>query len=93
MIHFIPMKGLFPVLFLLVISQASAADNVTEFFLNTEEYPDAADRLRDDVHNVNETLPKFKRVTSIKVRDTEFPKTTTIKIIRDRSYYENENKS
>ncbi len=69
-------------------------DKITaEFFLNTEEYPDAADRLRDDVHNVNETLPKFKRVTSIKVRDTEFPKTTTMKIIRDRSYYENENKS
>lgn len=63
-------------------------DKITaEFFLNTDEYPDCKDKLRDDVHKVNETLPKFKRVTNIKTRDTEFPKTTTMKIIRNREMY------
>ena len=36
------MKGLFPVLFLLGISQASAADNVTEFFLDTVDSGDGS---------------------------------------------------
>jgi len=59
-----------------------------EFFLNEEEYPDARDRLKDDVQRINETLPQFKRVTRRKIRDDEFPKTTTLKIVRDRSAYE-----
>ncbi len=59
-----------------------------EFFLNEEEYPDARDRLKNDVQKVNETLPQFKRVTRRKIRDEEFPKTTTLKIVRDRSAYE-----
>ncbi len=59
-----------------------------EFFLNEEEYPDARDRLKDDVQKINETLPQFKRVTRRKIRDDEFPKTTTLKIVRDRSAYE-----
>jgi long-chain acyl-CoA synthetase len=63
-------------------------DKITaEFFLNKDEYPDCEEHLRDDVHKVNETLPKFKRVTNIKTRDTEFPKTTTMKIIRNREMY------
>ncbi len=56
-----------------------------EFYLNEEEYPNARDMLKDDVQKVNETLPQFKRVTRRKIRDDEFPKTTTLKIIRDRS--------
>ena len=63
-------------------------DKITaEFFLNTEEYPDCQSHLKEDVHKVNEMLPKFKRVTNIKTRDTEFPKTTTMKIIRNREMY------
>ncbi|MBR6360570.1 MAG: AMP-binding protein [Clostridia bacterium] len=63
-------------------------DKITaEFFLNKDEYPDCEEHLRDDVHKVNENLPKFKRVTNIKTRDTEFPKTTTMKIIRNREMY------
>ncbi len=63
-------------------------DKITgEFFLNEEEYPNARDTLQADVFKMNEVLPKFKRVAVIKVRDTEFPKTTTMKIIRDREAY------
>ena len=63
-------------------------DKITgEFFLNEEEYPDARETLQADVFKMNDTLPKFKRVAVIKVRDTEFPKTTTMKIIRDREAY------
>ncbi len=59
-------------------------DKITaEFFLNEEEYPDARELLREDVHEVNSKLPNFKRVTRRKIRDTEFPKTTTLKIVRD----------
>lgn len=60
-------------------------DRITaEFFLNEEDYPDARKTIKDEVHKVNQTLPNFKRVTNIKVRDDEFPKTTTLKIIRDK---------
>ena len=63
-------------------------DKITgEFFLNEEEYPNARETLQADVFKMNDTLPKFKRVAVIKVRDTEFPKTTTMKIIRDREAY------
>ncbi len=63
-------------------------DKITaEFFLNEDEYPNARETLQADVFKVNDTLPKFKRVAVIKVRDTEFPKTTTMKIIRDREIY------
>ena len=58
-------------------------DKITgEFFLNVEDYPDARDNLDADVKKVNATMPAFKRVTKIVVRDEEFPKTTTMKIAR-----------
>ena len=58
-------------------------DKITaEFYLNEEDYPDAKEKLSDEVKRVNKLLPSFKRVTKIKVRDTEFPKTTTMKIVR-----------
>ena len=58
-------------------------DRITaEFFLNEEDYPDARDRLKDDVRKVNDSMPVFKRVTKTKIRDTEFEKTTTMKIER-----------
>ncbi len=58
-------------------------DRITaEFFLNEEEYPDARAHLKDEVGKVNDSFPSFKRVQKIKVRDTEFEKTTTLKIVR-----------
>ncbi|MCR5523159.1 MAG: AMP-binding protein [Clostridia bacterium] len=58
-------------------------DQITaEFFLNEDEYPDARDQLKARVNAVNETLPSFKRITRTKIRDTEFEKTTTLKIVR-----------
>lgn len=53
-----------------------------EFFLDTVEYPDAKERLKKDVRAVNMQLPTYKQVTKTKLRDTEFPKTTTLKIKR-----------
>ena len=60
-------------------------DKITaEFYLNEEEYPGCRDRLKEDVAKINDKLPAFKRVQKRKIRDTEFPKTTTLKIVRDR---------
>ena len=54
-----------------------------EFFLDTENTPDAPQRLRGDVDALNRKMPLYKQISSIKTRDTEFPKTTTLKIIRN----------
>ncbi|MBQ6022759.1 MAG: long-chain fatty acid--CoA ligase, partial [Clostridia bacterium] len=54
-----------------------------EFYLDEDKYPDAKERLREEVLRVNSTMAEFKRVSVIKTRDTEFPKTTTLKIIRN----------
>ena len=56
---------------------------VAEFFLNTADYPDAAEKLRGDVDAINRKMPLYKQIARIKTRDTEFPKTTTLKIIRN----------
>lgn len=53
-----------------------------EFYLDTMETPDARDRLKKDVRAINMQLPAYKQVTRTKIRDTEFPKTTTLKIKR-----------
>lgn len=55
-----------------------------EFFLDTEKYPDAEKTLKADVAKVNKLLADYKQVNHIKIRDTEFPKTTTLKIIRNK---------
>ena len=62
-----------------------AEDNriTAEFFLNTADYPDAAQQLHADVDALNRKLPMFKQIGRIKIRDEEFPKTTTLKIIRN----------
>ena len=61
-----------------------AEDNkiVGEFFLNEEDYPDARERLKGDVDAFNRKMPSFKNINKIKIRDEEFPKTTTLKIAR-----------
>ncbi len=53
-----------------------------EMFLNEEDYPDARDKIDADIKAVNAEMPAFKRITKITIRDTEFPKTTTMKIAR-----------
>jgi len=55
---------------------------VAEFYLNEEDYPDARQKLNIDVHDLNRSLPMSKHIGKIKVREIEFPKTTTLKIKR-----------
>ena len=55
---------------------------VAEFFLNEEDYPDARKLINDEVNEFNRKMPLFKNIGKVKVRDTEFPKTTTLKIAR-----------
>ncbi len=54
-----------------------------EFFLDTVNTPDAKDRIRNDVNEINKKMPMYKQVAKVKVRDEEFPKTTTLKILRN----------
>ena len=58
---------------------------VGEFYLDEEEYPDAKQRLKADVAEVNKTLADYKQVAIIRTRDEEFPKTTSMKIIRNKN--------
>lgn len=53
-----------------------------EFFLNVEDYPDAKDRIKADVNEFNKKMPLFKQIAKVRTRDDEFPKTTTLKIVR-----------
>ena len=55
---------------------------VAEFFLNEKEYPDARERIQADVNDFNRKMPLFKNINKVKVRDEEFPRTTTLKIVR-----------
>ena len=55
---------------------------VAEFYLNEKDYPDARACLKDDVNEFNRNMPLFKNIQRIKIRDEEFPKTTTLKIAR-----------
>lgn len=55
---------------------------VAEFFLNEEDYPDAKSRIDGDVDKFNRNMPLFKNINKVKIRDEEFPKTTTLKIAR-----------
>ncbi len=55
---------------------------VAEFFLNEEDYPDARSRINNDVNEFNRKMPLFKNIGKVKIRDEEFPKTTTLKIAR-----------
>ncbi len=55
-----------------------------EFFLDTVSVPDAKDRIKGDVNAINKKMPMYKQVARVKTRDTEFPKTTTLKIMRNK---------
>lgn len=54
-----------------------------EFYLDSS-VPDAESQLKAFVRELNKKTPAFKQIQKIKFRDTEFPKTTTLKIIRNR---------
>ena len=54
-----------------------------EFFLDTISTPDAKERIKADVNEINKKMPRYKQVTKVKTRDVEFPKTTTLKILRN----------
>jgi len=58
-----------------------------EVFLNKEAEPNAERRIDRDIDLLNRMLPPYKNIGKIKVRDVEFPKTTTLKI--KRSYAKN----
>ncbi len=53
-----------------------------EIILDEEACPDAKERIKQDVTDLNRSLPVYKRILKVKTRDTEFPKTTTLKIKR-----------
>ncbi len=55
---------------------------IAEVYLNEEDYPDARDRIKADMKEFNKTVASFKRINKTIVRDEEFPKTTTLKIVR-----------
>ncbi len=40
--------------------------------------------IRDKIEQLNKNLPSYKQIASVKYRDSEFPKTTTKKIKRNR---------
>ena len=54
-----------------------------EFFLDTASTPDAKERIKKDVNEINKKMPMYKQVARVKTRDSEFPKTTTLKILRN----------
>ncbi len=58
------------------------AQIIAEVFLNEADYPDARDRIKADMKAFNKTVASFKRINKTIVRDDEFPKTTTLKIVR-----------
>lgn len=65
-----------------VVVYAEDGAITAEFFLDETETPDARERLKKDVRAINMQLPSYKQVTKTKIRDKEFPKTTTLKIKR-----------
>lgn len=54
-----------------------------EFFLDTVTVPNAKEKIKNDVNEINKKMPMYKQVAKVKTRDTEFPKTTTLKILRN----------
>ncbi len=55
---------------------------VAEFFFDENEHLDARARIKDDIDEFNRNMPLFKNIAKFKIRDDEFPKTTTLKIER-----------
>lgn len=56
---------------------------VGEFYLDKELEPKAEEKLKADVREFNRSMPTGKNVGMVRIRDTEFPKTTSMKIKRN----------
>ena len=56
-----------------------APDKLTEFGIDNP-----AETLKKDIAKAVEFLPHYKHIAKIKIRDTEFEKTTTNKIRRNK---------
>ena len=54
-----------------------------EVFLD-EEFPDCKKQIQEDVKKLNQQLPLMQNIGNIVIRETEFPKTTTKKIMRKK---------
>ena len=55
---------------------------VAEVFLDDEK-PNAEEQINKDIQKLNQQLPQIKNIGKVVIRQTEFPKTTTKKIIRN----------
>lgn len=53
-----------------------------ELFLDTEKYPDAKEKIQEEINAFNRHVPAYKKIQEVIIRDEEFPKTTTLKIKR-----------
>ena len=53
-----------------------------ELFPDTENFPDCEEQIKGDIEHFNAGIAEFKRLNEIKIRHSEFEKTTTLKIIR-----------
>lgn len=53
-----------------------------EIFPDTEAYPDCAEHISSDIEKFNSGMADFKKINTVKLREKEFDKTTTLKIIR-----------
>lgn len=72
-----------------VIVSAEKDSDGSETGLCAEVYPDPdmlpeniSEQLRADINEVTSELPVYKRITNIKIRSSEFEKTTSNKIKR-----------
>lgn len=54
-----------------------------EMCLDEECKSKSREDIKVDINKINMGLPSYKKIMNIKIRDTEFPKTTTKKIIRN----------
>ena len=54
-----------------------------EFYLD-DTVSDGEKQLKDYVRELNKKTPAFKQITKVKFRKAGFPKTTTLKILRNR---------
>lgn len=53
-------------------------------YAKAERISDVQKVLKEEVEKINRGLPSFKRIQKIKIRNSEFEKTTTKKIIRHK---------
>lgn len=56
---------------------------VGEFYLDETAEPHAREKIHNDVKSFNRSMPTGKNIGVVRIRDNEFPKTTTMKIKRD----------